>query len=132
MITKEADYAVRAVLFLAKSEGSDKPMSSAELAKEMNIPYRFMRRIGLKLQKSGFIKSRKGKGGGIRLARPSAQISVLDIVKAFDESGLKLNSCLKDAGLCVRSDECSVHKEMVKLQAILEGHLGGLTFEKLL
>jgi len=131
MITKEADYAIRAILFLSKTAGNGKPMSSAELSKEMNIPYRFMRRIGLRLQKSGFIESRKGKGGGIRLARPSSQISILEVLREFDEGGLKLNACLKEETPCFRSGECPVHKEMVNLQAILEKHLCGLTFDKL-
>lgn len=131
MITREADYAVRAILFLAKSSATS-PISSLDLAKEMNIPYRFMRRIGLKLQKSGYIESRKGKGGGIKLIRKPAEISILEVLKSFDEDGFKLNECLIDGKTCVRDGICPVHSEMVKLQNLIEEKLAGLSFDKLI
>ena len=131
MITREADYAVRAIMFLAKTD-SKVPTSSLELAKEMNIPYRFMRRIGLKLQKSGYIESRKGKGGGIKLLREPAKISVLDVLRSFDEDGFKLNECLTEGKRCVRDGECPVHRQMSKLQDMIETQLEGLTFDKLI
>lgn len=130
MITREADYAVRAILFLAKADAK-KPTSSLELAKEMNIPYRFMRRIGLKLQKAGYIESRKGKGGGIKLLKEASKISLLDVLKSFDEDGFKLNECLTEGKSCVRDGICPVHKQMSKLQNMIEAQLEGLTFDKL-
>ena len=131
MITREADYAIRAILFLTKSDIKT-PVSSLELAKEMNIPYRFMRRIGLKLQKAGFIESRKGKGGGIKLLKAPSKISVLDVLCEFDADGFKLNECLTEGGIsCTRSGFCPVHGQMSKLQELIESNLKSLTFDKL-
>lgn len=131
MITREADYAIRAILHLSKV-GGDRPVSSLELAKEMDIPYRFMRRIGLKLAKTGFIETRKGKGGGIRLLKEPSKISLLDVLSNFDADGFKLNGCLTDGNPCSRTGHCPVHKEMAKLQGMLDAQLEGLTFDKLL
>ena len=130
MITREADYAIRAVLYLS-TEGKEGPVSSLELSKKMGIPYRFMRRIGLKLQKCGFIDSRKGKGGGIKLAKKPEQITILDLLKAFDGDGFKLNECLADGKSCVRSEKCPIHTQMGKLQDMIETQLAALSLDKL-
>ncbi len=134
MITREADYAIRILLHLAKNAANPNPVSSADLAKEMMVPYRFMRRIGLKLHKSGFVESKKGKGGGLFLLKSPSSVSILDILRVFDEHGMTLNVCLvknQEGNKCPRNGFCSVHKEISALQNILEARLGSLTLDKL-
>ena len=133
MITREADYAVRIVLYLSKAAArrNADPVTTRSLSEEMLIPYRFSRRIVGKLQKAGFISSRKGKGGGLALARRPLDISVKEVLDAFDPVGTVLNGCCVDVKDCRLSGRCPVHRELRKIQACVDEALGGLTFGRL-
>lgn len=69
--------------FLAKTSG-DKWVSSDIIAKEMSIPRMFLSRINMLLVKAGLIDSRRGAGGGVKLAKEPDQISVYDVISAID------------------------------------------------
>ena len=131
MITREADYAVRTILYLSKREASSKPTTTKTLSEEMHIPYRFLRGIVRILCKADLVTSRKGKGGGLTLARPNKQISLKQILELFDPRGIALNGCCVDAAACELSVKCPVHSEMVKIQHYLDETLSSLTFDKI-
>lgn len=130
MITREADYAIRAMVFLAGVEQGE-ALSTGELASAVDVPYPFLRRIALKLTKAGLIKSTKGKGGGISLARAAEQITVMDALNAMVAGSVALNDCTLDPALCDRSGYCVVHKELGVVQGILNRELSSITFAAL-
>ena len=130
MITREADYAIRALLRLAKQD-TEQVVSTTVLAEEMAIPYRFLRRILLKLSGEGLVESRRGTQGGLRLARPAAEISLLDAVRAIDPAAFTLNLCLSDPQQCGRSARCVVHTELAAIQARLLQQLAAISFADL-
>lgn len=131
MIVREADYAIRTVLYLSQNSEPVRIVSTRELSDKMNIPYRFLRKLIKRMVTSGLVKSRRGKGGGLRLVKKPKQISLLDVLNAVDRRGLKLNACLFQVDACVRESYCSVHREIEKLQAQLEARLAKITFDKL-
>ena len=131
MITREADYAMRTVLYLAREQAKETAVSTAVLAEEMEVPFRFLRRIVRTLVDAGIVASQRGKGGGIQLARPKEEISLLQIIEAVDPKNIKFNTCLTADGTCSRSHECAVHPELSKLQAVIEQHLGQITMDKI-
>jgi len=83
MLSKKAKYAIKALLALADRE-RDEPMRIADLAREEQIPPKFLELILLGLKNSGILQSRKGKGGGYLLARDPADIYLGQIVRMFD------------------------------------------------
>ncbi|MGC9327649.1 MAG: RrF2 family transcriptional regulator [Candidatus Hinthialibacter sp.] len=83
MLTQKAKYALIAVLNLARKPG-DAPTRIAVLAKEENIPRKFLEAILLELKKQGFLQSKKGKGGGYWLNKPPDEISMGGIIRAID------------------------------------------------
>ena len=130
MITREVDYAIRALLFLSRKE--DGPVTSTTvLAEEMDIPYRFLRRILFTLGAAGMVESRRGAQGGLRLARPAAGISLYDIVHAMNPDAVTLNLCLSDPAQCRRAARCVVHDELATIQAELEQRLRAITLSGL-
>ena len=131
MITREADYSIRAILFLSREWPDGFPIPASVLAEEMNIPYRFLRRIIRKIANAGFVICERGRTGGVRLAKAPADISLLDILQAVDLRAVTLNCCLEDPGTCERQPICPVHHEMRSLQNILENELGSLRFDRL-
>ena len=83
MLSKKAKYAIKALIALADREG-DESMRIADLARAEQIPPKFLELILLGLKNNGILQSRKGKGGGYRLARDPSQIYLGQIVRMFD------------------------------------------------
>lgn len=75
------DYGVRAIMYLAvKGE----TCSSREISEEMSVPRDYLIQLALRLRNADLIKARPGKNGGYVLAKPPKEISVGQILDAFD------------------------------------------------
>ena len=81
-ISARADYAVRAMVALAAAGGTVK---AEMLADEHDLPRKFLEAILADLRRSGLVASQRGPEGGHRLARPAAEISVADIMRAVED-----------------------------------------------
>ena len=82
-VSAKADYAVRALAELAASEG-DGYVTVEQLASRQGLPVKFLETIFTELRKDGRVVSRRGVEGGYRLARPAAEVSVADVIRAVD------------------------------------------------
>ncbi|WP_280889527.1 Rrf2 family transcriptional regulator [Streptomyces sp. LBL] len=82
-ISARADYAVRAVLELAVRQ-DDGPVKAEAVAAVQDIPHKFLEGILGDLRRAGVVDSRRGGGGGYRLARPATEITVADVIRAVD------------------------------------------------
>ncbi len=122
---------MRTVLYLAREQASGVAVSTAVLAEEMEVPFRFLRRIVRTLVEAGIVASRRGKGGGIQLAKPKEDVTLLSIIEAIDPKNIKFNTCLAADGSCSRSQQCAVHPELLRLQDVIEKHLGEITMDKI-
>ncbi|MDJ0396617.1 Rrf2 family transcriptional regulator [Rhodococcus sp. G-MC3] len=81
-ITAKADYAVRTLIELAAAGGL--PGKAEALAGAQNIPHKFLESVLSDLRRADLVRSRRGPDGGYWLARPPAEISVADIVRAVE------------------------------------------------
>jgi Rrf2 family protein len=81
-ITSKSRYAVVAMAELARS-GED-PVPVKELAERRAIPDQFLEQLFSTLRRAGLLTSHRGSKGGYTLARPAAEISVLEVVQALD------------------------------------------------
>jgi len=128
-ITRRTDYAVRILVALAgRPEGE--PLSSRELGELQDVPPAFARSIVTELAGAGFVTSRRGAGGGVALARPAAQITLLEVVQAM-EGGLNLNLCTHDDEYCDRAASCAMHEVWLEAEAILSRYLTRQDFASL-
>ena len=122
LLTRECDYGVRVVRALAS--GSKKTVDT--IAAEELIPKKYAYKIIKKLEKAGIVQSLRGRSGGYLLLKSLDIISLLDIVSAVDANRY-INECIKDDSLCPFKDHptktCSVHKEIERLQNLLEKEL---------
>jgi Rrf2 family protein len=82
-VSAKTDYALRAVVELAASDG-DAPVKGERLATSQAIPLRFLENILLQLRHAGLVDSRRGAEGGYRLARPAEDITLADVIRAID------------------------------------------------
>ena len=131
MITREADYAIRVMLYLATNSNEDRPVAADVLAREMHVPYRFLRRIVLRMVKSGLVITTRGRGGGMRAGRPAADISLMDVIESVNPRSLTLNECLNGDSSCPRKGACVVREEVEKVQNKLRDNLHSVRFGSL-
>ncbi len=81
-VTARADYALRAVIELARS---DQPQLTRDaLAARQDIPPKFLESILGELSRSGLLSSRRGAGGGYSLTRSPAEITLADVIRCVD------------------------------------------------
>jgi Rrf2 family protein len=106
-LTRGGEYGIRGVLYLAQQNNGKVSMLSA-IAKEQDVPPRFLAKIFQALAKAGVVKSHRGAKGGFSLARPAAEITIKDVIEAI-EGPIHLNVCLIAEGECDRDQFCSVH-----------------------
>jgi Rrf2 family protein len=83
MLSKKAKYGLKAMAILAKEYGRG-PLLIGDIAKRDGMPTKFLELILLELKKSGFVQSKKGKGGGYYLNRLPETISVGQLIRALD------------------------------------------------
>ncbi len=82
-VSAKADYAVRATIELAAAE-ADGPLNAEKISERQGIPRKFLETILLELKHAGIVTSRRGPDGGYALARPAAEISIADVIRAVD------------------------------------------------
>ena len=128
-ITRQADYAIRAVRYLAK-QGPNQRAATSTVAQEMKIPPSFLAKIISQLSIAGLLHTSRGARGGVTLARDAKDISLLDVVEAID-GPILLNECVGDPADCVFSDDCLVHPIWVEAQETLVKRLRETKFDKL-
>lgn len=130
MITREADYALRTVIFLAKN--LDKGYCpTSDIGEKMMIPYRFLRKISRRLVDSGIAKAQRGKQGGLALAVDPEEFSILDLLKVFDSRFLAVNQCCRDDESCNRQQNCEAHDFFMSVQKKLEKEFGSVKISEL-
>jgi Rrf2 family protein len=129
-ITRQAEYAVRTVYYLAKLEpGISIP--TARIAKDQDIPTPFLAKIVLQLSAVGILHTSRGARGGVRLAKAPAEISLLEIVEIVD-GPIEINDCVLDEACCQRSETCPVRHTWSEARAELVKHLAQANFGQLI
>ena len=101
LINRNTDYAVQALCYMARREHKHKPhvTSVSELVEELKVPRAFIRKIMQILNNESVLLSKRGWGGGFRLAREPKKISLLEVVKVF-QGPIKLSECVLQKEAC--------------------------------
>lgn len=128
-ISRETDYAARVLLHLTL-QGEGERTTAQQIAQQRLIPRALVRRVVTRLAAAGLIVTTRGSEGGISLARPPSEISLLQVVEAM-EGTLALNQCVVEPGICPLEPSCNVHTAWVYAQHVIRTHLQGITFDQL-
>jgi Rrf2 family protein len=129
-ITRQADYAVRAVLYLARLGNTERAATST-VAQEQRIPPSFLAKIISQLSIAGLLHTSRGARGGVTLAREPKDISLLEVIEAID-GPIQLNECVGDNGVCSFDDDCPLRPVWCEAQDELVSRLKGTNFGQLL
>jgi Rrf2 family protein len=128
-ITRQADYAVRAVLHLANLANGDRS-PTRRIASEEHIPPSFLAKIVSQLSVAGVVQTSRGARGGVSLSREASEISLLDVVEAID-GPITLNECVEDPDACPFGEDCPVHQIWCEAQKELIEKLEATKFSSL-
>lgn len=123
-----ADYAVVTMSAAARHCGGAR-VSAAELARETGLPAPTVQKLVSKLSGAGLIRSVRGAGGGLQLARPAAAITLADIVEAV-EGPIALTACV-DSHDCDYERGCSVRPHWPVVNQALRSALAAVPLTQL-
>lgn len=125
-ITRQADYALRAMYYLAKVDPTQRSATS-QIAEDQRIPPSFLAKIISQLSIAGLIHTSRGARGGVSLARPPENITILEVVEAID-GPIMLNECTSSTEVCPFGEECPIRPLWCDAQAELVERLRTTTF----
>ena len=128
-ITRQADYAVRAVLYLARMNPNEKA-TTKEIAEAQDIPSSFLAKIIAQLSIVGLLHTTRGVRGGVTLARSPEEIPLLDVIEAID-GPILVNECVRDNYNCSIKG-CPIRTVWCEAQADLINRLQSTTFASIL
>ncbi|MFM5924845.1 MAG: RrF2 family transcriptional regulator [Novosphingobium sp.] len=122
-LSSMADYAVVTMSAAARHCGGAR-VSAAQLAQETGLPVPTVQRLVSRLTAAGLLRSSRGAGGGLKLARPAAAINLADIVEAV-EGPIALTACIEQARDCGCNLEecCTVKPHWAHVNQALRGAL---------
>ncbi len=128
-LSKKADYALMAMKHLAiHADGAS--ASAREIAEAYDIPLELMAKVLQRLARSGLVRSLQGTRGGYRLAKPTLQISVADIIQAID-GPLTVTACSTEAENCGQYSKCSVRDPLWKIKDRIISALSDCTLQEI-
>jgi len=129
LITRDTDYALRALCFIAKHKKEIVPVS--QLVEELKIPRPFLRKILQVLNREKILKSYKGQGGGFSLAARPKKIFLVDLIGIF-QGRLSLNECFFKKIACPRQKTCALRKKINDIEKYVIRELKSITLALLL
>mgnify|MGYP006300997551 CR=1 FL=1 len=123
-------YAVMAMVELAARAGgggADKPCTLSDIATAQGLSLAYLEQLFLRLRRTGLVTAARGPGGGYRLARPAAEITLAAIVDGVDEP-LHATRCEEGQG-CLEGERCLTHDLWCELGDQIRLFLGHLTLD---
>lgn len=127
---KRADYAIRAVLDLARHwDGGDR-RKSREIAESMDIPTKYLPQLLATLVRAGLVASEAGPDGGYRLVSDPTDVTLLAIIEAVEGPLLSVE-CVLRGGPCHWDSRCAIHEPWAGAQEAMRSQLDGTTFADL-
>jgi len=129
-LTSLADYAVVMMAAAARHPTGER-LSATLLAEETGVPLPTAQKLMGRLASAGLLSSARGTGGGFRLARESAGISLADIIEAV-EGPIAMTNCIEGSTHdCVLEGSCRVKPHLGAVNVAVRGALQGVSLEQL-
>ena len=130
LITRDIDYAVRALIYLADNRnGGIVPV--AELVDELGITRPFLRKIMQLLAKAGITQSYKGNKGGFRLIKKPEDIYLIDLIETF-QGDFSLNECFMNKGICPNKSSCILKSRVDDIEEKVKKELESIDLRSLI
>ncbi len=129
IFSKSGEYAMQAVLYLAKHSASH-PILLKEIAESLNIPRPYLNKLLQVLIRAGIVESHKGLRGGFSLARPANTIRLEDVVRSVEGHAIS-ERCVLGFPSCNEANPCPVHADWKHARSIIHGILSNRTIDEI-
>lgn len=131
MVSTKGRYALRVIIDLAEN-GSEGYTPMKNVAERQGISLKYLERILPLLVSAGLVEGVHGKGGGYKLSRKPAKITVGEVLRAA-EGDIAPVACLEcNADICSRQDTCRTLPMWVKLDEMINNYLDSVTIKDLM
>ena len=128
-LSKKADYALMAMKHLAlKADATS--TSAREIAEQYDIPIELMAKVLQRLVRTGLLISTQGTRGGYTLGRPSASISVAEVIQAID-GPFTVTACSSEKHDCEQYNKCSIRDPLWQIRERIAATLGTVTIAEM-
>lgn len=128
-LNRETDYSFRVIVALSEEKNGSR-LSTSRIQSEMHIPPSFLHRIIALLARNNLIRTFPGREGGVELARPPQEISLLDVYEAV-EGPIQLSPCFSGETDCPMDTPCPVQKCLRRIQQSFMRELDSVNFEQI-
>ncbi|MGZ2378609.1 BadM/Rrf2 family transcriptional regulator [Sinorhizobium medicae] len=130
MLTKKGKYGLKAMVDLAQLQPGETAFIT-EIALRNNLPKKFLDTIMLELRNAGFLRSKKGPGGGYALARPASEIRVGQVIRTLDGPLAPIRCASRTAyemcDDCSDPENCHVRRSMIVVRDAVANILDNMT-----
>ena len=127
-LTVYTDYALRVLMYLALKE--DRLATIAEIADSFGVSKNHLMKVAHQLGVAGYVETVRGRGGGLRLAKPVEAIGLGEVVR-YTEPDMAIVACLKPLDApCVIRPCCVLRRALEKARAAFTDVLDGYTLER--
>lgn len=127
-LSLQTDYALRTLMALATAP---RQLSVDEIARRYDISRNHLAKVAQRLQAEGYVETFRGRGGGMRLARPASEIAVGDVVRRIENLDA-FAGCFEGGSGCVVAGLCSLKPALAGALGAFLAHLDAITLEDLL
>lgn len=128
-LSKKADYALLALRHMA-APGARETVSARELAESYDLPPELLAKVLQQLVRGGLLASQQGIRGGYGLAKPAAEITVVDVVQAID-GPMMVTACSESDHSCDQYTKCNIRDPLWKLKDRIVSALAATTVAEL-
>lgn len=129
LITREIDYAVRALIYIAEREDGLIPVT--ELVERLGVTRPMLRRIMQELAKEKMVISHKGNNGGFRLNKRPEDIYLVDLIEAF-QGKFSLNECMLNKDICPKRERCILKQKIEDIEDHVRRQLESIDIKQLM
>lgn len=135
MVSKKCKYAIKAILYIARNEGEGVSIFSSEIAKNEQIPQKFLESILRDLCNHRILVSKRGRNGGYRLLRKPEDISFTEIMRLMD-GPIALMPCVSlnyytPCAECKAEENCAIREVFLKVRDVTLEIFDNATIDKL-
>jgi Rrf2 family protein len=131
-ITRDTDYALRALIFMSKALKKDNKeiVTAEDIVRSEKLPKVFLRRILQKMAEKKMLSSHKGKSGGFSFLAQPREISLADVIRIF-QGEIDLTNCFLKTRICPNRSMCSIRKKIRAINSNVTKELSRINLEEL-
>jgi FeS assembly SUF system regulator len=128
-VTKLTDYAT--VVLSAMADSPERVHNATELAERAHLEQPTVSKLLKTLAQAGLVEGFRGSAGGYRLAKPAAQISLIQIVEAI-EGPLGMTECSGEHSSCEHEPHCGVRSKWLRINDVVANALRGVSLAEMM